>query len=249
MKRFGRQANVYRNIIIRIQAKLEPIFGLIVFVVICVFTFGTNTYNRNINNEHIRSNFTAGLATDQNLLQITSKHTQKNRSDFTISDFIDNLSVRNHPIKSSRSMKNIRMAVEKIFMEDTLQPDVDECQYIEITLFWNPNTNGHPKDTNLRNSTINSSYKTPSRSDRQVLWNPAIYDNDVPPDEEYDAGTLFVVIHKQSVSEVTVDNISKKTAQTEMNYTKSEETSPFEFKVCGSNFSNLNVNFFNRENR
>ncbi len=246
MKRFGRQTNVFRNIIIQIQDKLESIFGLFIFVMICVFTCGTNTYNRNTNNEHIASIFAAGFAADPIIQPNAAIKTQRDRNDFTLSVLANNLPAMDHLVKSTRFTKNIRIAVEKIFVEDALHPDIDKCQYVEITLIWNPNTSEYKNDVNFGNGIVN---KLSSRSDRQLLWNPDVYSNDILSDNEYDAGTLFVVIHKHSIPIVTENNTFKSTAQTEINYTKLEKTSPFECKVYGSNFNNWNVNFFNRESR
>jgi hypothetical protein len=67
-------------------------------------------------------------------------------------------------------------------------------------------------------------------------------------DDEYGTGTQFFVINKQYVFRVIADNSFDGTIQTEINYTKLEN-SPSEFKVCGRDYKSWDNNFIKSGNK
>jgi len=248
MKRLGTPKIILLNVKLRIPAILKSILGLGLIVLIYVCTYGIHTNNCDKKDAYVASIFGSDYAADRIIQPNVVMHIQRNRNSDTFPDSINNLSARHPGGKAKKFTKNIRSTVKKLAAEDASQSNIDTCHYIDISLIWHPVTSNYSNNSSLQNDIVHLSHRMSFKTDRQLLWNPNVYNNDILWDDEYETGTLFAVLHEHFVPTVIADNTFDGTAQTEINYTRLEN-SPSEFKEYGQDCKNWNDNFIMREGK
>jgi hypothetical protein len=192
MIRLEIQTDVLQHTRPRGQVKLESMLGSIFFILICIFACGTNTNDRNNNDASVASIFATDFATDQILQPNVAMHIQRNSNFFTLFDLINNIPACEQTVKAAQFTKDIRFVIKKNILEDTTYPDIDTCYCIKTALIWNPSIREQRNNSNFTNSFVNLSPKVSFRLDRQILWNPNLYNNlDISENEEYKTGTLL----------------------------------------------------------
>jgi hypothetical protein len=246
MKRLGTIEIVLPNVKLRVPAILKSILGLgfIILTYICIGGIHANNYDKK--DAYIASIFGPDFAADRVIQPDAAMHTLRNCNTDTFSDSIDNLSAWCQTGKATKFTKNIRFTVKKIIVEDASQSNIDTCHYIDISLIWNLVTREQGNNSSHENGTIDLYHKISSQFKGQLLWNPDAYSDNILRDNKYETGTLFAVLHKHFVPTIIADNTFDGKAQTEINYTKLED-SPSELKVYGQSRKIWKGNFIMRE--
>ena len=189
MKRLEIHKNLLQHARPRGQAKLESILGFLLFIMICIFTCGTN--NRNSNDPYMASIFATDFTTDQILHPNVALHIQNNHNSFTLFDLMNNSSISEKTVKDEPFIKDIQFVIQKNFLKDVTHFDINTYYFIKAKLIWNSNIKKQRNNSNFTNGIVNLSPNVSSPSDRQILWNPNLYNNlDIPPKDEYKSGTL-----------------------------------------------------------
>lgn len=191
MKRLRKQTNVLQHTRPRGQARFESMLGLFFIMLICFFTCGTNSNDKNSNDTYVASFFAIEFAADQILQPNVAMHIQKNHNRFTMFDSSNNFPACGQTIKTVQFTKDTRFIIKNYLLKDASHFDPNTYYFFKTKLIWNPGTKEQKNNSGFKNSIFDLSPNISYRFDRQHLWNPNLYNNlEISSNDRYKSGTL-----------------------------------------------------------